>query len=168
MLSRTSIRMVRHMAARAMSTEAAPQVATYVKLSFTLPHETIYKGASVLRVVIPGVEGEYGVGAGHVPTVAQLKPGVVQVIHDESSINEPEKYFVPGGYALTHPDSSTDIACPEAVKLEDLDSSAVSKQYEAAKSAYASAASGSVEQAEAQIDMEVNKAMGIALGLSLN
>ena len=57
--------------------------------------------------------------------------------------------------------------CPEAVKLDDIDSAAVTKQYEAAKSAYAAAAAGSVEQAEAQIEMEVNRDMGSAIGLSL-
>lgn len=60
------------------------------------------------------------------------------------------------------------MVCPEAVKLDAIDSAAVTKQYEAAKSAFASAAAGSVEQAEAQIDMEVNKAMGVAIGLSLS
>jgi hypothetical protein len=55
----------------------------------------------------------------------------------------------------------------EAVKLDDIDPSAVASNYEAAKSAYGSAAAGSVEQAEAMIDMEVNKAMGLAVGLSL-
>ena len=61
-----------------------------------------------------------------------------------------------------------DVVCPEAVKLDDLDTAAISSQYEAAKSAYNSASAGSVEQAEAQIAMEVNKAMGLALGLSLS
>jgi len=56
---------------------------------------------------------------------------------------------------------------PEAVKLEDLDSAAVSSQYEKAKAAFGSAPAGSVEQAEAQIDMEVNRAMGLALGMNL-
>lgn len=60
------------------------------------------------------------------------------------------------------------MACPEAVKLEDLDSSAISSQFESAKSAYNAATSGSVEQAEAQIAMEVNKAMGLALGMNLS
>lgn len=60
------------------------------------------------------------------------------------------------------------MVCPEAVKLDDIDSSAVSSQYEASKSAYNSAAAGSVEQAEAQIAMEVNKAMGLALGVMLS
>ena len=101
-------------------------------------------------------EGEYGVGAGHVPYAAQLKPGVLTITHEEGS-GEPEKYFVAGGYALTHPDSTTDVVCPEAVKLDDLDTAAISSQYEAAKSAYNAAASGSVEQAEAQIAMLKHK-----------
>lgn len=45
-------------------------------------------------------------GAGHVPYVAQLKPGVLQILHEDAS-SDPEKYFVAGGYALTHPDSTT-------------------------------------------------------------
>jgi F0F1-type ATP synthase epsilon subunit len=64
--------------------------------------------------------------------------------------------------------SSQDIVCPEAVKLDDIDSAEVSKQYEAAKSKFGAAPAGSVEQAEAQIDVEVNRAMGLALGLNLS
>lgn len=107
MMSRTCFRLVHRVAARAMSTEAVPEVATSVKLNFSLPHETIYSGASVYRVIIPGVEGDYGVGANHEPIVAQLKPGVLQIIHDESNLNDPEKYFVAGGIAMTHTNSTT-------------------------------------------------------------
>ena len=60
-----------------------------------------------------------------------------------------------------------DIVCPEAVKVDDLDSSIVQKNYEAAKAAAASAEAGSAEAAEAMIDLEVNRAMGNALGLAL-
>lgn len=60
------------------------------------------------------------------------------------------------------------MVCPEAVKLDDIDSAAVAKQFEAAKNAFGSAPAGSIEQAEAQIDMEVNKAMGLAIGLTLS
>lgn len=90
----------RHLSDAAVS--AAP---TQVKLTFGLPHETIYQNASVSSVIVPGLSGEYGITAGHVPYVAQLKPGVLQILHDDTS--EPEKYFVPGGYAMTHADSST-------------------------------------------------------------
>jgi F0F1-type ATP synthase epsilon subunit len=89
--------------ARFLSTDAG---ASSVKLNFGLPHEKIYDGVSVHSVIIPGAAGEYGVTANHVPYVAQLKPGVFQIFHEENS-SEPEKYFVAGGYALTHADSST-------------------------------------------------------------
>jgi F-type H+-transporting ATPase subunit delta len=92
---------------RSLSVDAA--VSNTVKLNFSLPHETIYDGASVHSVIIPGSAGEYGVTASHVPYVAQLKPGVLQILHEENS-SDPEKYFVAGGYALTHADSST-VSC---------------------------------------------------------
>lgn len=53
------------------------------------------------------------------------------------------------------------------MKLDDIDPSAVQSNYDAAKSAAGAATPGSVEEAEAMIDMEVNKAMGLAVGLSL-
>ena len=104
MLSRTASTVARRAAARCMSTEA--EVVTKVKLNFSLPHETVYSGAEVYSVILPGVEGEYGVTANHVPYVAQLKPGLMQILHEESGA-DPEKYFVAGGYAFTHVDSTT-------------------------------------------------------------
>ena len=74
--------------------------------------ECLFKDASFSHnVLLPyflynNSEGEYGVGAGHMPYVAQLKPGVLQILHEEGT-SEPEKYFVAGGLAMTHPDSST-------------------------------------------------------------
>ena len=60
-----------------------------------------------------------------------------------------------------------DIVCPEAVKLDDLDPAAVTSNYESAKSRASAAESGSAEAAMALIEVEVNKAMGGALGLNL-
>lgn len=164
MLPRTS-HFLRRAACRAasMSTEASP---TKMTLNFSLPHETIYSGAEVSQIILPGEAGEYGVTVNHVPIVSQLQPGVLQILHEEGS-SEPEKYFVAGGYALTHENSVTDVTCPEAVKLDDLDPDAISKNYEAAKAAFASAEDGSLAQAEAQIEVGTNKAMGAALGLAL-
>jgi F0F1-type ATP synthase epsilon subunit len=33
-------------------------------------------------VKIPGMDGEYGVTAGHTPIISQLKPGVVAIMHE--------------------------------------------------------------------------------------
>ena len=38
---------------------------------------------------------------------------------------EPEKFFVSAGFALTHPTSVTDITAIEAVRVEELDEAAV-------------------------------------------
>ena len=64
--------------------------------------------------------------------------------------------------------SRQDIVCPEAVKIDDLDPAAVTANYEAAKSKVNAAAAGSADAAEAMIEVEVNRAMGNALGLSLS
>lgn len=170
MLSRTSTvaktfaKTATRRALRSFSSEAT-EAADSVSLNFSVPYESIYNGAKVESVIIPGTEGEYGVSANHVPYVAQMKPGVLTVQFDA---NESEQYFVAGGYAVTHANSVTDVVCVEAVKVDDLDASAVSANYDAAKSAAASATPGSQEEAEAMIDMEVNKTMGTALGLSLS
>ena len=60
-----------------------------------------------------------------------------------------------------------DIVCPEAVKVDDLDPDAVAANYEAAKARVAEAEAGSAAAAEALIEVEVNKAMGGALGLAM-
>ena len=69
--------------------------------------------------------------------------------------------------SLTPTNKQQDVICPEAVKLEDLDSAAIQSQFEKAKAAFAAASAGSLEQAQAQVDMEVNRAMGLAVGMSL-
>lgn len=60
-----------------------------------------------------------------------------------------------------------DISCPEAVKVDDIDSAAATAAFDAAKAAFASAEAGSLASAEAQIDMEVNKSMAAAVGVTL-
>ena len=107
MLSRTVRKVVPRFAARGFSSEASAEAATSVTLNFSVPHENIYNGAQVFQVIIPGVEGEYGVTPNHVPYVAQLKPGVLQILHEEGNLADSEKYFVAGGYALTHENSVT-------------------------------------------------------------
>jgi hypothetical protein len=93
---------------RSFSSEAtatATTDATSVILNLSVPYESIYNGTAVNSVIIPGTEGEYGITVNHVPYVAQMKPGVLQILFDGTA--EPEKYFVAGGYAVTHANSVT-------------------------------------------------------------
>ena len=118
MLSRSARTIVPRVVSRAFSSEASAE-ATSVTLNFSVPHESIYNGANVFQVIIPGVEGEYGVTPNHVPYVAQLKPGVLQILHEEGNLADSEKYFVAGGYALTHANSVTVCILCEALEYEN-------------------------------------------------
>ena len=62
--------------------------------------------AEVDSVIIPATSGDFGVLPGHVPTVAQMRPGVVQITMNDKEVH---KFFVSSGFAFTHADSSTDI-----------------------------------------------------------
>jgi F-type H+-transporting ATPase subunit delta len=73
--------------------------------------------------LIPAISGDFGVMAGHVPIVAQLRPGVVAV-HNTLD-KDVERYFVSGGFAVAHADSSVEVTVVEAANVEDLDPAAV-------------------------------------------
>ncbi len=72
----------------------------------------------VTLVVIPGEEGEFGVGPGHTSLVASLRPGVVALYTDGAE--EPRRIFVASGFADVTGELCT-ILAEEAVNVNDLD-----------------------------------------------
>eukprot|EP00967_Tisochrysis_lutea_P090240 scaffold128971_cov31-Tisochrysis_lutea.AAC.3 len=68
-----------------------------LSLTFTLPSACLYEAAPVEMVILPGVDGIFGVMPNHVPTIAELKPGVVSI--QETAGGPLTKYFVSGGFA---------------------------------------------------------------------
>jgi len=50
-------------------------------LNIITPEKTFFSGEAEM-VVAPGVEGEFGVMAGHMPFISLLKPGVISVERD--------------------------------------------------------------------------------------
>jgi len=72
----------------------------------------------VTMAVIPGEEGEMGVGAGHSSFVVSLKPGVVQ-LYRESGV-ETQYIFIAGGFADVTNESCTVLA-EEATNIADMD-----------------------------------------------
>ena len=133
-------------------------------------------------MLIPAVTGDFGVMPGHVPTVAQLRPGVISV-HKELD-KDVEKYFVSSGFAFVHNDSTADVCAVEAVKLDDLDPEVrvigtishpqhaihnqavrAGLQEYTAKLASIQSSGDDYEIAAAQIGVEVFSAMNSALGL---
>jgi F0F1-type ATP synthase epsilon subunit len=47
--------------------------------------QTIFKSHDVVQVNIPAESGEMGVLANHVPSIEQLKPGLVEVVEEGGS-----------------------------------------------------------------------------------
>jgi len=138
------------------STGVIPDKMTF---NFYMPHETICNAELVDMVLVPATAGDFGVLPGHVPTVAQLKPGVMSIHKDDKDI---AKYFVSSGFVFVHADSSTEVCAVEAVLLEHLDPQLV-KDALADYNAKLINAKDDYEKAAAQIGVEVANAMNYAL-----
>jgi F-type H+-transporting ATPase subunit epsilon len=76
-----------------MATDAAKQI----NFELVSPEAKLIS-APVKMAVIPGEEGELGVGAGHSSFIVSLKPGVVKLYTNDNS-EEPKKIFITGGFA---------------------------------------------------------------------
>ncbi len=69
-------------------------------------------------VVIPGMEGELGVLAGHASFVVGLKPGLIKMYTAEGE--EPRCMFVAGGFADVTAENCTVLA-EAAINVKDMD-----------------------------------------------
>jgi F-type H+-transporting ATPase subunit epsilon len=79
------------------------------------PERLVFAG-DVDQVDVPGVEGEFGVLAGHAPYVATLKPGVLVIVTGA----ERRRIVVSGGLAEVNPDGLT-ILAETATDVDRLD-----------------------------------------------
>ena len=127
--------------------------------SFTATDLRSHRLAQVDMVLVPATTGDFGILPGHVPTVSQLRPGVVSVHVNDKDV---KKYFVSGGFAFVHADSTADVCAVEAVPVEHLDGDAVRKGLAEHQSKFASA-KDDYEKAQAQIGIDVCGAMVAAL-----
>ena len=79
------------------------------------PEKLAYSG-EVDQVDIPGVEGDFGVLAGHAPVVAAIRPGILTIIAG----GERQRVIVLGGVAEMSENGLTVLA-DVATSVEDLD-----------------------------------------------
>lgn len=119
---------------------------------------TLHIVSQVDMVIVPASTGQMGVLPGHVPTIAELKPGVLSV-HDG---NDTKKYFVSSGFAFIHANSVADVIAVEAVPIDQIDPSLVQKGL-AEFNQKLSSATTDLEKAEAQIGVDVHSALNSAL-----
>ncbi|TGJ84422.1 hypothetical protein E0Z10_g4345 [Xylaria hypoxylon] len=111
---------------------------------------SIYSSQDVVQVNLPAESGEMGVLANHVPSIEQLKPGLIEVIEESGSSKQ---FFLSGGFATVQPNSVLSINAVEGYPLEDFSAEAVRSQIAEAQKV---ANGGGSEQdiAEAKIELE--------------
>lgn len=78
------------------------------------PERLIFSG-QVDSVDVPGSEGDFGVGAGHAPFIATLRPGIL-TIHGQGA---PKRMFVRGGFAEVNGKGLTVLA-ERATPVEEI------------------------------------------------
>jgi F-type H+-transporting ATPase subunit epsilon len=79
------------------------------------PEKLAFSG-EVDQVDVPGIEGDFGVLAGHAPVVAAIRPGILTVI----SSGTQQKIIVLGGLAEMS-DKGLTVLADVATSLEELD-----------------------------------------------
>ncbi|KAJ4712583.1 ATP synthase subunit delta' like [Melia azedarach] len=133
-------------------------IPTKLTINFVLPYASELSTKEVDMVIIPATTGQMGVLPGHVPTIAELKPGVLSV-HEG---NDTKKYFLSSGFAFIHANSVADVIAVEAVPIDQIDPSLVQKGL-AEFTQKLSSATTDLEKAEAQIGVDVHSALNSAL-----
>merc|ERR1712227_81267 len=132
----------------------------YAAMAFTFASsaESFYDRANVKQVDLATFSGNIGILPDHVPLLAVLKPGVIEVIEENDSR---KAYFASSGTVTINDDSSVQILCEEACPVENLDAGAAKEGLSKAHAAVA-AASTDAERAEAQIAVEAYEALAKA------
>lgn len=125
------------------------------KVTFELVSpERLLASVEVDMVVVPGVEGDFGVLPGHAPFISALRSGVIDV-HDGGKVTE--RIFVADGFAEVTPERCTVLAV-EAVPLDRIDRAAVEKRIAGAELDLRDAANDQ-ERVQAEAALDVLRAM---------
>ncbi|THZ83899.1 epsilon subunit of F1F0-ATP synthase N-terminal domain-containing protein [Aureobasidium pullulans] len=146
----------------------ADVAADKIQLSLSLPHQVRLAQSTILaqsgtrqkengkrwtcaNVNIPAETGDMGVLASHVPSIEQLRPGLVEVIEESAGSKQ---FFLSGGFATVQPGSKLSINAVEGYPLEDFSAEAVRNQIAEAQK-IASGSGSEQDIAEAKIELEV-------------
>ncbi|KAF8477289.1 F1 complex, delta/epsilon subunit of ATPase [Kalaharituber pfeilii] len=130
-----------------------------IKLSLTLPHQSIFKTSDVVQVNIPAESGDMGILANHVPSIEQLRPGVIDIIEENGGSKQ---FFISGGFAVVQPDSQLSINAVEAYPLDHFSPEAIKSQLAEAHK-IASGSGSEQDVAEAKIEIEVLESLQAAV-----
>lgn len=120
-------------------------MATPFPFELVAPDRLLFSG-QVDGVVVPAIEGEMTVLAGHAPVMTVLKCGIV-IIDDGK--NTATRMFVRGGFADVRPDGLT-ILAEQAMPLEELHDEFIDLQIAQAQDAVDAAQGDEAKRAAAE------------------
>jgi F-type H+-transporting ATPase subunit epsilon len=128
------------------------------KLHFDLvsPEKRVFAG-EVDQVVVPGVEGEFGVLAGHAPFMSTIRSGAIAIYAG----GEVTRTFIRGGFAEVTSEGLT-ILAEEAIDLADVDAADIQRELTEAREDLGQARNDD-ETKEAQARIEKFEALLAAL-----
>jgi len=86
------------------------------------PERVLFSG-EVNQVDIPGLEGDFGVLAGHAPLFSSIRPGIMTVHREGGAL----RIVVHGGFAEVNPEGLTVLA-DMAVPIEDFDRDVLARE----------------------------------------
>ncbi len=130
------------------------------KVAFELASpEALLVSASVDMVVVPGVEGDFGVLPGHAPFISAVRPGVIDIYQGEKI---ERRLFVSDGFAEVNERRCT-VLSSEAYPLEELEREEVVERLRESEDELHDADPDDEREA-AEKDIAICEAMLVALG----
>lgn len=105
-------------------------MADTLQLELVSPAKLLMSDA-VGMVVVPGVEGYFGVLPEHMPLLSTLRPGVVS-IHDGVNDAPSKRFFVGGGFAEVNPQGCT-LLVDDAIPVDELTADLIATRRAAAE-----------------------------------
>ena len=120
--------------------------------------ERLLLSEPVEMVVVPGVEGDFGVLPGHAPLVSTVRPGVIAVFEGGKVV---QRIFVAGGFAEVTAERCTVLA-EQAIPVANIDRAAAEGEIRDARDDLTEA-KDEAERARAEARIAVGEAKLAAL-----
>lgn len=131
-------------------------------VNLVTPHSTIVNELPVDQVNLQTERGDIGILSDHVPTIEQLKPGIVELFYQKEGHLTRSKWFVSGGFMAMHPDGRLDISVPEAVETSQLNQASIGRGLEDCEKRIGKC-NEPAELARLEIEQSVYKSLSAAL-----
>lgn len=127
----------------------------FMTLSISSPIDSYLEDAQARLVTVPGSGGAFGIMPGHIPVLCELQPGIISVYYELAQTSgKQDHYFISGGFALVHPNSTMEVAGVDICKLDDLDANLINQNLNDARGKI-TAAKTDEDRVEAQIEVQI-------------